>query len=168
MVSRQNPERSLPKIPSWPLLGNYFEFRRDGLSFLIKAAHKHGGVCAFHVGPRLAILISSAEFARSVLYDSNTRFLAHRPTGKRTMQALLGEGVIFQEGNSHKKRRRQLNPFFHPRRLANYVAPMAAAVDRIQREWRDGDEIELFQSMRRMTIAAIGASIFQHHDMREL
>jgi len=84
------------------------------------------------------------------------------------MEALLGQGVFFREGSSHKQHRKQLNPFFHPRQLTKYKSAMVETVDAIQEQWNEGEIIELFQSMKGVAIAILGSSTFENHDLQTL
>jgi cytochrome P450 len=168
MTMEFNERKAIPRERGLPFIGSALDFKMDGLAFVTRLASKQGDICAFRIGATRAVMLNNADYARQVLYDSNHKFSAHRRTGKRTMEALLGQGIIFREGSSHKQHRKQLNQFFHPRQLAKYTSAMAETVDATQKQWNDGDEIELFQSMKEIALSVLGRSTFENHDPRAL
>ncbi|KAJ7706955.1 cytochrome P450 [Mycena rosella] len=53
------------------------------------------------------------------LYSKETYGYVQTPQGQRAIERLIGRGLLWAEGNSHKRQRRTLNPAFGPASIKN-------------------------------------------------
>lgn len=158
----------LPLVPGLPIVGSYWRFIHDRLAFLLEIADEYGNICAFRAGPRTFVFVNDPACAGEVLMDAGVKFTNHKPTSQSSLSPLLGQGVVYREGDAHKQHRRKLMPLFQPRAVSKYASAMTSVADATQAGWADGAELDLFQCMKGLTIGVIGRALLKRHEPREL
>ncbi len=78
----------------------------------------------------------------------------------RGSKRVLGEGLLTSEGELHRRQRRLIQPLFHHDRIAGYGDTMVELADRATARWTDGQELDLHAEMARLTLAIVGATVF--------
>src|SRR5712692_1186065 len=132
--------------------------RRDPLNFLTGVAQKYGDVSSFRVGFERIFLINHPDYIREVLLNHYDGFL--KGTGRRRVKKFLGEGIFLSEGDLHRRQRRLAVPAFHRQRLAGYALTMGDYSARAAARWQRGQPLDIFQEMRRLTLAIVGQTLF--------
>ena len=92
-------------------------------------------------------------------------FITH---GRQTMKgrglqgakAVLGNGLLTSEGDVHLRNRRLVQPAFHRDRIADYAVDMVALSEAHGSTWRDGEAVDMQQSMAALTLAIVGRTLF--------
>ncbi len=135
-----------------------FAFRADPLGFLQRCAAKYGDVCAFRGARRRFILMSHPDDIRDVLVAKAEHFT--KSPALRQAKVMLGEGLLTSEGDFHRRQRRLSQPAFHPQRVATYAAAMVKRAAQTSAEWRDGETIDLHDSMMRLTLRVVTETLF--------
>lgn len=80
--------------------------------------------------------------------------------GLQLTRPLLGDGLLTADGATHMRHRRAIQPLFHNQRIHGYVAQMTKAAAVTEAAWRDGQQIDLTESMSELTLDIIGRTIF--------
>jgi cytochrome P450 len=154
-----------PPTPRGHLLfGSGPESMRDPLGFYARAAREHGDVVRFRGVPGMHWhLVSGPAGVEHVLktrqknYRKPDRFRA--PVG-----ALIGRGLLVDEGESWLRNRRLMQPVFHRARLATFVEQMVDAAeetaDRWERHAREGTPVPAASEMMRTTLQIAGSTLF--------
>src|SRR5687768_17820611 len=91
----------IPSVPGLPLVGSYLKFKKDNLAFLLDIAGVYGDMCVFHIGPRPILLINNPGYASAVLMDPGLKFTNRKPSAQSSLSPLLGQGVVYREGDAH-------------------------------------------------------------------
>src|SRR5262245_23212011 len=138
MVSQETSLLDIPVVPGLPLIGSALDFKRDKLAFMRDLVETYGDICAFRVGREEVVVLNNPEHVNAVLLDAGIKFINHRPTKKSALAPLLGQGIVYREGSSHRQHRRKLTPLFTPRVVSNYATIMTSVADETQRGWTDG------------------------------
>jgi cytochrome P450 len=73
---------------------------------------------------------------------------------------LLGNGLLTNEGSSHLRQRRLVQPAFHHEHLASYGRVMTELAARTRDRWSDGQTIDVDREMRQLTLAIVGRTLF--------
>ena len=141
----------------WPG-GAVFQFRRDPLNFLTRLAREYGDVVRFRVGPQTAFLLNHPDHVRDVLVTHHERF--HKGRALKRAKRLLGEGLLTSEEEFHRRQRRLAQPAFHRQRINSYGSVMAEYAERAGERWRDGETLDVSAQMMRLTLAAVGKTLF--------
>lgn len=131
---------------------------RDRLAFIRHAVDACGDVAAFRVGPQWFAVLTNPDDIRDVLITHKRNFVKGRALERA--KRLLGEGLLTSEGEFHLRQRRLAQPAFHRDRIAEYAETMIACADRTAGRWRDGEEIDCWREMTRLTLAIAGDTLF--------
>ncbi|HEX8501377.1 MAG TPA: cytochrome P450 [Pyrinomonadaceae bacterium] len=141
----------------WPV-GQMYAFSRDPLTLLAGLAREYGDVARFKAGPQSVYLLSHPEHVRDLLVTNNARFKKGRALQRA--KRLLGEGLLTSEGEFHRRQRRLAQPAFHRQRVSAYGRVMVEYAERTSARWRDGEELDVSEEMMRLTLAAVGKTLF--------
>lgn len=147
-----------PRPKRRPLVGNLLDFRRDPLNFLAAVAREYGDIVHLKFGPRDVYLINHPDYIRDVLVTHNNNFIKSR--GLQMAKRLLGEGLLTSEGEIHRRQRRLAQPAFHRQRLNSYAQVMTDYADKTRERWREGETVDVWREMMRLTLAIVGKTLF--------
>lgn len=148
-----------PPGPVWSLAGRRFaELQRDRLGFLCRLAREQGDIGQLRLGPARIFLLSHPEHIKDVLVTQNRNFVKGR--GTQRARLLLGDGLLTSEDPLHFEQRRATQPAFHRARVASYAGAMVSAATEASAGWRDGETIDLYDAMSRLTLVAAGRTLF--------
>ena len=92
-------------------------------------------------------------------------FLTHgrhtmKGRGLQAAKALLGNGLLTSEGDTHRQQRRLVQPAFHRDRIAGYSADMVHRSTEWADRLRPGDEFDIVTEMSSLTLAIVGDTLF--------
>lgn len=131
---------------------------RDRLAFIRHAVGSCGDVAAFRVGPQWFAVITNPDDIRDVLITNKRNFVKGRALERS--KRLLGEGLLTSEGEFHLRQRRLAQPAFHRDRIAEYAETMIACAGQTADRWTEGQEIDCWREMTRLTLAIAGETLF--------
>jgi cytochrome P450 len=80
--------------------------------------------------------------------------------GLQGAKAVLGNGLLTSEGDVHLRNRRLVQPAFHRDRIAGYATEMTVLTEAHGRAWREGETLDMQQSMAALTLAIVGRTLF--------
>src|SRR5258708_29637356 len=103
---------------SW-IGGSLGAFRKDPLTFLTRAAAEHGDIVYFRGGHQHLYFLHDPALVQEVLVNRNSCFIKSRILQRA--KELLGEGLLTNEGSSHLRQRRLVQPAFHRGPLEAYA-----------------------------------------------
>jgi cytochrome P450 len=151
------------KLPPGPKGNRFFgtlvnESRRDPLNFMLRLAREYGDLCTFRVGRDRVYFVNSPDGVRDILVNHYDNFLKGR--GRARGWKLIGQGILLSEGDLHRRQRRLAQPAFHRQRIAAYAEEMGAAAARCSARWRDGETLDLWPEMLRLTLGVVGRTLF--------
>src|SRR5437773_2221723 len=147
-----------PSSPGKPFVGHLLDFRRDPPSFLSSLAREHGDIVHFKMGPQDLYLLNHPDFIRDVLVTHNRNFVKSR--GLEMAKKFLGESLLTSAGEFHRRQRRLAQPAFHRQRINAYAEAMTNHATRTRERWRDGETLDIWQEMMRLTLAIVGKTLF--------
>ncbi|MGH3356993.1 MAG: cytochrome P450 [Nocardioidaceae bacterium] len=148
----------LPCPPSPPLVGNALRFRHDRLGFLTRCAREYGDAVRLRLGPVDAVLLSHPDAVHDVLTARVHDF--HKGPVLQRARAVLGDGLLTSEGETHRHDRRMLQAVFHPRRISAYSEAMTDVTAQAVRSWDPGKALDMHAEMVRTTLTVAGRSLF--------
>ena len=149
---------SPPSSPGKPFVGHLLEFRRDPPGFLSELAREHGDIVHFKLGPQDIYLLNHPDYIRDVLVTHNRNFVKSR--GLEMAKKFLGESLLTSEGEFHRRQRRLAQPAFHRQRINAYADAMTYYASRTRSNWQDGETLDIWQEMMRLTLAIVGKTLF--------
>lgn len=141
-----------------PFLGHLTKFRRDPLKLLLDSAREHGDVVHLRFGPQDIYLLNHPDYIRDVLVTNSRNFVKSR--GLEMAKKFLGESLLTSEGAFHRRQRRLAQPAFHRQRVNAYAAVMVEHASRTRNRWEQGETLDLWQEMMRLTLGIVGKTLF--------
>ncbi|KAK8548461.1 hypothetical protein V6N12_061375 [Hibiscus sabdariffa] len=111
-------------------------------------------------GNRPELVISEPELVKEVLRNSEKAFAKGNPSVY--IRKLLGNGLVFIEGEKWEKQRKLSNFAFHGERLKNMTPAVIASVETMLEKWKgqEGKDIEVFGEFRLLTSEVIPRTSF--------
>ncbi|KAE8714550.1 CYP749A22 protein [Hibiscus syriacus] len=111
-------------------------------------------------GVRAELVISDPELIKEVLKNSEKNFPKRKPNAY--LRKLIGNGLVFIEGEKWEKQRRLANHGFHGESLKNMTPSVIASVETMLEKWKgqEGKEIEVFQEFKLLTSEVISRTAF--------
>jgi len=146
-----------PTVPADWVGGHFRQFRRDPTGFLTKLAAL-GDISFFRMARQPAFFLNDPEMIRDVLVVNHHKY--HKGRALKRAKALLGEGLLTNEGAEHLRQRRMIQPAFHRQRIAEYAKLMVEFGEKMSNEWNDGDIRDIDREMMRLTLQIVGKSLF--------
>ncbi|MEQ9617994.1 MAG: cytochrome P450 [Deltaproteobacteria bacterium] len=141
-----------------PFAGSLVSYFRDPLGFLTRIAAEYGDIVYYKTGSRKVYLLSNPEHIKDVLVTNNRNFTKSRALERA--KVVLGEGLLTNEGESHLRQRRIIQPIFHHRRIKNYGDVMAEYASLTGENWRTGEALDIHREMTRLTLAIVSKTLF--------
>jgi cytochrome P450 len=138
--------------------GHLFSFRRDSLAFLKKLADEYGDIARFRMGPFPVVLLNHPDYIKEVLSVQSSNFVKGRPL--EMAKEVLGEGLLTSEGDFHKRQSRIIQPAFHRKMIESYASAMTEYAIRLTDQWEDGETIDIFPAMIRMSTGIAAKAMF--------
>jgi cytochrome P450 len=151
-------ETTPPSSPGKPFVGHLLDFRHDPPNLLSDLARKHGDIVHFKLGPQDIYLINHPDYIRDVLVTHSRNFVKSR--GLEMAKKFLGESLLTSEGEFHRRQRRLAQPAFHRQRINAYAKIMTDRAVGTRERWRDGETVDVWQEMMRLTLAIVGKTLF--------
>lgn len=138
--------------------GGLVRFRRDPLTYLEQVQAGYGAFAYFQAGHQHIYSVNEPELIREVLVTRSGLFTKSRILQRA--KSLLGEGLLTNEGTSHLRQRRMVQPAFYRDHLVTYGAQMVALADKACHRWRNEAKLDIDQEMMRLTLAIVGQTLF--------
>ena len=91
-------------------------------------------------------------FTRDYKLFSKTRAAELRP--------FLGNGLLLNEGESHRQHRKIIQPLFLPKSIKSYSNTMVDNIKHISDNWQDNTTIDVLQEMTMLTMGVMVESLF--------
>ncbi len=150
------PKRTL--IPVITDLLEYSEAANNTISYTRKKIEKYGDVCECSFTGVKNYFIHDPEVIKEILTTEGHKM--KRTYFFRAFRKFLGDGLFTSDGDYHKRQRRLMKPAFYPQRIEEYANIMVACADEEIKNWKDGDMININQSMTRITLKVITKAMF--------
>jgi cytochrome P450 len=132
--------RSAPAAGALPLVGHSPAFIRDPLRFLT-SQYRYGDLIELRLGPERAFLPLHPDLVRQVLrnpqvFDKGGALFEFARTSGRNDLVTCG-------WPDHQRLRPMLQPLFRQRHIVEYSEVMREEIERLDRGWRTGEEIDV-------------------------
>lgn len=128
------------------------------LRFLQKTSESFGPFSYFRLFHQHTYFVNDPDLIKEVLVVQQHRF--GRDAGATILRELVGDGLLTREEPGHRERRRVLQPAFHRDQVGSYVEIIGTECRRSLPSWREREQIDVGEEMRRLTLSVIGSSLF--------
>ena len=141
------------------LLGSLRDLQRDPLAFFEHVQREYGGIARLRLGPRRAYLVSDPEYVREVLV-SQARIVPKTNFIREQLGRFLGNGILTNEGDSHRRQRRLVQPAFNHQKIARYAGSMVTLTAKMLDGWKVGHSYDIDEEMMHLTMEIIAETAF--------
>ena len=159
-VNEKTAVAEIPVLKGYPLVGALPGFRRDALATLLNATREHGDAVRIDLGPQRFTLLSHPDHVRHVLQHNPGNYAK----GYDKLRALLGNGLVLNEGESWLRQRRLMQPAFHRRRIARFAEVVTAETEEMLGRWDarspGGQSLDVAREMTRLAQGIIVKTMF--------
>ncbi len=150
------PVRTLPRLAFNDALA--LILFRDPLGVFARLGRKYGDVVYLKTGREETFVLNHPDDIRELLVVQHENF--RKGEGVMMLGRVLGNGLITNDGPSHKKQRRLVQPAFHRKRIAGYATAMVDAARLQAQIWQDGAQVDMVQEMLQLTLVIVGRTLF--------
>ncbi|MBW5447065.1 cytochrome P450 [Cohnella sp. CFH 77786] len=147
--------------------GHLKAFRRNPLAFFEEMHKQYGMSAQIRFGPKKINLLYDPEMVKEVLITKSESFIRGGFSAQE-VKRFLGEGVIFSEGDEHKKHRRMLQPRFTRAHIQQYAEQMSAIAAAHAELWKDSEELQLSKALFGITFDILARTIFSFDSSDQL
>lgn len=131
---------------------------RHPLELLTRLAQTYGDVVHCNIGQEHVFFLNHPDDIRELLVVQHEHF--RKGEGVMMLDRMLGKGLITNDGPSHKKQRRLVQPAFHRKRIAGYATAMVESAWQQARLWQDGTQVDMAEEMLHLTLVIVGRTLF--------
>ncbi len=141
------------------LLGNLREFQTNPLKYLIKLREDYGNFVQFRLGPfQKFYLINDPELIKEVLVTKQQSFVKSKDI--QTLKAVVGEGLLTSEKETHRKQRKLIQPSFKRTHINSYGEDMIDTTLNYIFKWEEEEERLISEDMLNITLGIISKTMF--------
>jgi len=150
-----------PGPPGLPFVGSAAKIvnPENILLFLEQNARSYGDISHFTAVGMHFYFVNHPDYIQQVLVTDSEKYYKDRMT-KLVGKKFLGNGLIFNEGEFHKRQRKLIQPAFHHNRLKKYVDQ----INHITNNWLDSiddcEVVSIHPSMMKLTLAIVCKALF--------
>ncbi len=148
----------LRRIPTSHRFSFPLELRRDPLRAVLRLAGAGGDGAIVEFKKHEVVLLNHPGLVGELLTRDGTVITKAR--GIKTASYILGNGLLTSDEPHHGRARRLALPAFHRRRLQGYAGVMVRRTTEAAAAWRDGDEVDVYADMTRLTMEIAAETLF--------
>ncbi|MBV9544281.1 MAG: cytochrome P450 [Chloroflexi bacterium] len=134
------------------------ELGRDALGLLTDVRRDYGDLVRMRLGLTRTVLVSHPKLIEEVLVTRNHEYRKH--LGARRLGTLLGNGLLFSEGDFWLRQRRLMQPAFHRQRIQHMGETMVSITSDAMDRWRDGAIRDVTGDMTEITLQIAARTLF--------
>lgn len=155
----------IPGPKEWPWVGSIRRVMQDPPNFFLELVQNYGEVARFTVFGHPIILISNPALIREVLVERVDEF-PKSPRDLALLSPYLGQGLLTNNGSSHRQRRKLVQPAFHHKRVQSYGEIMVNYTQDMLATWQDGEIRNISEEVMRLTLFIVAKSLFNEDAAR--
>lgn len=151
------PTERPPGPKGHPIYGCLWDFHADPIGFQVDVARRFGDVARFRFFHMPVYLVTHPDDVRLVLVDPDGCFV--KGMAMEGFRPLVGKGLLLNEGDSHRRQRRMMQPAFHRQRVAGYGEVMIEEARALAERWEPG-RIDMDAAMNKLTLTIAARTLF--------
>ena len=131
-------KRSVPRIPSHGLAGNYKELLGGPAQFYSKAAWQSGGIARFRIYHRDCYAVAHPDLLHEILVTGQKKYV--KGEVYRNVSVVIGNGLVTTEGKTWANARKIIQPGFHKKAIAHLIETIHAACEQTFQRWESNPQ----------------------------
>jgi cytochrome P450 len=156
-------DRAIPGPHAWPIVGNGLSVLRHGIFPVLERSWRtHGDTFRITLGPKRMVVIVHPDDVEKVLISERDKFF--KGASYDFFRVLVGDGMVTNEGEKWRVRRRVAQPSFNKGTVAALAGKMTAATETMLASWAPklqvGTEFDIYEELLALTMWIIGDTLF--------
>lgn len=143
------PAAEIPALATIPWLGQPWAFLSHPGAYLLRGYRQHGPVFRTRLFGMSLVALLGPEANRQVLVARRERF--SHALGYAMVRKVLGDGLLFQDGDVHARNRTLMTPAFHQRAVNSYFDLMQATAETHAARWARSGRAPMYERFRELT-----------------
>jgi len=157
-------ETEMPPTPDGlPIVGHGMAFSRNPVEAMESWA-AHGDLVELSFLGEPMYLVTGPDLVKQILVEKQHKF-SIGPEQQEAFAGIEDDAMTTATGDQWRRLRRAAHPAFTRENIASYGERMAAVTARFVDEWDDGEEIDVHDEMRRLTVQVLGETLL-NKDLR--
>lgn len=144
------PADSMPGSFGLPIVGEGFQMARNLGWQLDKHYQQYGSIFkTSFLGKKYAVLVGP-EANKLILQSSADRVSSY--LGLQLLEPMFGRPMMLQDGETHRRTRKLMNPAFHSTAIASYFETMQQVIDEEIDSWKSGQPIPVKIALKKLAL----------------
>ncbi|HEX6277080.1 MAG TPA: cytochrome P450 [Polyangiaceae bacterium] len=146
------------RAPELSGLTGLYRFGRDPLGSLAGVKERHGDAVVFGELLQKNVLFSDPDAVEALFVGRHADFA--KDVFTKDLGELLGTGLLTNEGESWKAKRKLMAPSFQPREIAGYGDTMVTCAEETLGRFREGELFDAYAAMMRLALDVVARTLF--------
>ena len=152
-MTNNNP---LPPGPQLTIRDFMTNVKENPFDLLMDLIQKYGDIIYLKLQKDVYIL-SNPDYIEQIFTRDYKLFSKARAA---ELRPFLGNGLLLNEGESHKQHRKIIQPLFLPKSIKSYSNIMVDNIKHISDNWQDNTTIDVLQEMTMLAMGVMTESLF--------
>jgi len=152
-----NNRQQLPPGPQISF-SEFMDKVNDNLfNFLMDLIQKYGDTIYIKLQQKDVYILSNPDYIEQIFTRD---FKLFSKTRAAELRPFLGNGLLLNEGDSHRQHRKIIQPLFLPKSIKAYSNIMVDNIKHISDNWQDNTTIDVLQEMTMLAMGIMTESLF--------
>ncbi|HJT85009.1 MAG TPA: cytochrome P450 [Nitrososphaeraceae archaeon] len=147
----------LPPGPQISFLEFMEKVNENPFNFLIDMIQNYGDIIYIKLQQKDVYILSNPDYIEQIFTRDSKLFSKMRAA---ELRPFLGNGLLLNEGESHRQHRKIIQPLFLPKSIKSYGSIMVDNIKHISDNWQDGATIDVLQDMIMLAMGVMSESLF--------
>lgn len=152
-----NNRQQLPPGPQISFSEFMVKVNDNPFTFLMDLIQKYGDIIYIKLQQKDAYILSNPDYIEQIFTRDSKLFSKTRAA---ELRPFLGNGLLLNEGDSHRQHRKIIQPLFLPKSIKSYSDIMVDNIRNISDNWQDNTTIDVLQEMTMLAMGVMTESLF--------
>jgi cytochrome P450 len=156
-VLLKNNRQQLPPGPQISFSEFMDKVNDNPFNFLMDLIQKYGDTIYIKLQQKDVYILSNPDYIEQIFTRDFKLFSKARAA---ELRPFLGNGLLLNEGESHRQHRKIIQPLFLPKSIKSYSNIMVDNIKHISDNWQDNTTIDVLQEMTMLAMGVMTESLF--------
>ena len=152
-----NNRQQLPPGPQISFSEFMDKVNDNPFNFLMDLIQKYGDTIYIKLQQKDVYILSNPDYIEQIFTRDSKLFSKTRAA---ELRPFLGNGLLLNEGDSHRQHRKIIQPLFLPKSIKSYSNIMVDNIKHISDNWQDNTTIDVLQEMTMLAMGVMTESLF--------
>ncbi|HJU58727.1 MAG TPA: cytochrome P450, partial [Nitrososphaeraceae archaeon] len=152
-----NNRQQLPPGPQLSFSEFMNKVNENPFNFLMELIQNYGDIIYLKLQQKDVYILSNPDYIEQIFTRDYKLFSKARSA---ELRPFLGNGLLLNEGESHRQHRKIIQPLFLPKSIKSYSNIMVDNIKHISDNWQDNATIEISQEMTMLAMGVMTESLF--------